>query len=205
MGQPSKIKRGERVTISLSGEGELIRFGLNWGAIPKRWLLGWLTGDKEPVDLDSFVSVFDKNKKHLYTVGPRDLISKDGLIRHSGDDSSGDLSHKDEFDNEFIDLEIGKLPAEIHYVAFYFHSVSQRDFSQIPYTAVTIYSIGGGQKHPLYKANFSSNPLFAEFKVMVIGILRRNSLGSWDFTALGEGVPTKEMIDTADYISRRLI
>lgn len=69
--------------------------------------LGWDAG----CDVDGSVVVFDANLQHLDTVWWKQLSSRDGAIKHSGDDTTGEGGG----DDEVIKVKLTKLhPTACH-------------------------------------------------------------------------------------------
>lgn len=110
--------------------------GVNWGAIEKKGLFGT---SKEAVDLDASCVLYDDAKNVIDVIYFGSLKSKDGAIKHSGDDLTGDMAGDDGLDNEIITMDFTKLNANVSYVAFVLNSFRGHDFGTIPFASIRIY------------------------------------------------------------------
>lgn len=199
------LKKGS--SISLEKQGKLLEevcIGLNWGAIPRKALFG-LVKTTENVDLDGSVSMFDSSKNELDTVYYSKLVSKDGAIRHSGDDVQGDSGGDDGLDNEIIEVSLRNVAPEVEQIVFYLNSYNGQDFAHIPYSKIRIFE---GNKHKVDDVfatfNLSADTSFAGNVSMILGKLIRTK-NNWKFEAIGEAVPTKKIQDTIPLIQKEYL
>lgn len=72
--------------------------------------LGWDAG----CDVDGSVAVFDQQLRLLDTIWWKQLRSRDGSIKHSGDDTTGEGGG----DDEVIKVKLSKLHPSAHHVMF---------------------------------------------------------------------------------------
>lgn len=183
------LEKGQRINLEKSNGLALqsICVGVNWGAIEKKGILGT---KKEPVDLDASCAIYDENKRKLDTVSFRQLMSKDGAIKHSGDDLTGDLNGDDGFDNEVITLDFSKLNPSANYVGFFINSFKGQDFKDIPFASIRIYEGTPTRVDEVFaKYDIANDQAFAGNVSMVLGVFYKRN-GVWKFNAIG--LPTSD-------------
>src|SRR6218665_1049341 len=84
------LSKNSKISLEKNGiDLKEITVGLDWGSIKHKTFFGLVNSD-EAVDLDGSVSLFDKDKKEIETIYYNNLKSKNGAIKHSGDDRIGD-------------------------------------------------------------------------------------------------------------------
>lgn len=194
------LKKGS--TISLKKEGKDLEFvyvGLNWGQIKRFWGLS-----TESVDLDGSVTSFDAQGEEVDTVYFGQKRSKDGAIKHSGDDLSGD-SRKNDKDNEVISIHLKKVSKKVKTIVIYLNSYNGKDFDSIPYANVRLLD-GDENKHKNVFASFNlaSDPKFKDKISMVMAKMVRSG-ETWDFHTIGEPVGTKDISDTIEWIQKNYL
>ncbi|MFY0601763.1 MAG: tellurium resistance TerZ family protein [Cyclobacteriaceae bacterium] len=191
------LKKGTSIKLEKNGTKlQHICVGLNWGAIERKGMLGSLLGKTVPVDLDGAVTTFAGTHIHE-TIYFRHLFAKDGSIRHSGDDLTGDLEGDDGLDNEVITIDLNQVSSGIDTIFIYLNSYNGQDFGDIPYSKLRIYE--GDKDHVdevLATFNLSVEDKFKGYVSMVMGKLVRSD-GGWKFTTIGEPVKPKTIPDIA--------
>src|SRR6188768_1515907 len=97
------LEKGQRINLEKSNGAKLqqVCVGINWGAIEKKGFLG-LSKSKEAVDLDASCALINGNKQLEEIIYFGNLKSKNGSVKHSGDDLTGDMGGDDGIDNEVI-------------------------------------------------------------------------------------------------------
>ncbi|MDJ1469504.1 TerD family protein [Cytophagaceae bacterium DM2B3-1] len=199
------LKKNSQISLEKNGEDfKHICIGLDWGVINKKSFFG-LFNDKESVDLDGSVTMFDTKKKEKDTVYYRKLVSNDKAIRHSGDDRVGDSS-ADNKDNEVIYIDLQKVSADVDTIVFYLNSFKQQDFSDIPYSKIRIIE---GEHHNPNKVfasyDLSGDSSFKGFTSMVMAKMNRAPGGRWTFTAIGEPIEAKDIAGTIKVIREKYL
>lgn len=136
--------------------------------------LGWDQG----VDVDASAALFNSQRVSLDFVWWHQLHNANQSVRHSGDDRTGE----GEGDDEQIQIDLERLPLEVHYillaVCIYTEGVS---FNQVHHAYVRL--IHGKEKfnnHVL--CSFSLSELRGN--AMLMGVLTRKG-AYWNFRALG--------------------
>lgn len=186
---PIALEKGQRINLQKSNGTTLqqICVGINWGAITKK---GFFGTSKEAVDLDASCALFDANKNRIDVVYFGNLRSKDGAVKHSGDDLTGDMEGDDGLDNEIVTLDFSKLNPNTAYVAFVLNSFKGQDFKTIPFASIRIYEGTPTRVNEVFaKYDIANNPSFAGHVSMVMGVFYKKN-NEWKFNALGE--PTKD-------------
>lgn len=184
------LQKGQRINLEKSNGSKLqnICVGVNWGAIEKKGFFGGIT--KEAVDLDASCALFDESKNAIDVVYFGSLKSKDGSIKHSGDDLTGDMEGDDGLDNEIITMNFSKLSPNISYVAFVLNSFRGHDFGTIPFASIRIYEGTPTRVNEVFATyDIVKGEGFAGHVSMVLGVFYKKN-NEWKFNAVGE--PTKD-------------
>ncbi len=189
------LTKGQKISLKKENGSTLTNMcvGINWGAIEKesKGFLGFGAGkSKEAVDLDGTCALFDGDKKLLDVVYFGALQSKDGAIRHSGDDLVGDVNGDDGLDNEVITVDLARVNQNAVNIVFVLNSFRGQDFSTIPFATIRIYEGTPSRVDNIFATfNISGDPKFAGYTSMVLGRLYKRE-GEWKFASIGE--PTKD-------------
>jgi tellurium resistance protein TerZ len=192
-------------SISLEKKGKPISnvmVGINWGSI-KHQLLG-ITFMNTAVDLDTSVALIS-NKRVLDHVYYSNLRSRDGSVRHSGDDRFGDQNGDDGADNETITVNLNAMDPNVDQVVFYLNSYEQQDFETIPYAKIRVIDASNpNDMEEMATFNVATDKTFRGYVSMVLGkFVRRNSM--WEFTTVGDPIRAKNIKEcireiVADYV-----
>ncbi len=184
------LVKGQKINLKKDNGSTLqnICVGVNWGAIEKK---GWLGGvKKEAVDLDASCVLYDNFKNAIDVIYFGSLKSKDGSIKHSGDDLTGDMDGDDGLDNEIITVDFSKLSSNVEHVAFVLNSFRGHDFGTIPFASIRIYEGTPTRVNEIFATyNIAKGEGFAGHVSMVMGVFYKRN-GEWKFNAIGE--PTKD-------------
>lgn len=194
------LTKGSKISLEKEGKRlEEVCIGLNWGAIKKGVLFG-LFKQTVAVDLDGSVTTYDENKQIIETVYYRKLRSKDGAIVHSGDDRDGDIYGDDGLDNEVMEVKLNHVNPKIKYIVFYLNSYNGQDFADIPYSKIRIFEGSSKRVDSVFATfNLSAEEGFRGNVSMVLGKITKTG-NNWEFTAIGEATPTKNIDETILYI-----
>lgn len=184
------LQKGQRISLEKNNGDKLktICVGVNWGAIEKK---NWLGGiSQEAVDLDASCVLYDNSKNVIDVVYFGNLKSKEGAIKHSGDDLTGDMGGDDGLDNEVITVDFTKLKDNVGYVSFVLNSFRGHDFAAIPFATIRIYEGTPSRVNDVFATyDIVRGAGFAGHVSMVLGVFyKKNS--EWKFNAIGE--PTKD-------------
>lgn len=187
-----KLTKGQNVNLTKDGSktSEALGYafvGANWSAIERRW------GAPINVDLDSSILMYDKDKNLIDVVYFGHLTSKDGSVRHSGDDREGDKGGDDGLDNEVISVNLKGLNPKVEYMVSVLNNYTHQKFSEIPNIELRIYSNSSGRKNDvdevLCSYKLDNNSEYSGSEAIILGHFYRHN-GLWKFSA--DGVGTKE-------------
>lgn len=199
------LEKGQRINLEKSNGTKLqnICVGTNWGAIEKKGLFG---KKKEAVDLDSSCALYNENKQVVDVIYFRNLRSRDGSVKHSGDDLTGDLNGDDGKDNEVVTLDFSRLDPSITSVAFFINSFQGQDFALIPFASIRIYEGTPDRVQEVFAtyniAGEKNN--FAGHVSMVMGVFYKRN-GEWKFNPIGEPTKDRNIDQTVETIRNQYI
>ena len=104
--------------------------GLFIGLLLVGLLFGLLgLGAADEIDLDASVILFDSNRAEVDMVYYKQLHSKDGSIKHGGDNLTGDGDG--DGDDEVIYLDLHRLDSQVRYLVFTVNSFRGQTFNQV--------------------------------------------------------------------------
>lgn len=127
------LSKGQTISLAKTSNAGLSKvfMGLGWDPVKKKsgGLLGKLFGGggSDSIDLDASVILLDADKSAVDTVSFNQLKSKDGAIRHGGDNLTGE----GEGDDEVIYVELKALPANILHLVFTVNSFRGQTFNEV--------------------------------------------------------------------------
>lgn len=197
------LQKGQRISLEKSNGSKLqnICVGINWGAIEKKGMFGF-GKSKEAVDLDASCALFNENKQLVDVVYFGSLKSKDGAVKHSGDDLTGDMGGDDGLDNEVITLDFSQLNPAVNYVAFVLNSFRGHDFGTIPFASIRIYEGTPKRVNEVFATyDIANGSGFAGHVSMVMGVFYRKN-GEWKFNAIGEPTKDKKLEETVNTVTQ---
>ncbi|SDH25960.1 tellurium resistance protein TerZ [Pedobacter terrae] len=200
------LQKGQRISLEKSNGSKLqnVCVGINWGAIEKKGLFGF-GSSKEAVDLDGSCALYNENKQLLEVVYFGNLKSKNGSVKHSGDDLTGDMGGDDGLDNEIITLDFSQLDANVNYVAFVLNSFRGHDFGTIPFASIRIYEGTTKRVNEVFaKFDIANGANFAGHVSMVMGVFYKKN-GEWKFNAIGEPTKDRKLEDTVKTVTQNYL
>ncbi|WP_300671089.1 TerD family protein [Soonwooa sp.] len=217
------LQKGQKIDLRKSTGEALTNFcvGVNWGAIEtvKSGFLGF--GSKkvvEDVDLDLSCIMLNANGDLIDWLYSPDynawlsqnniplgkLTSKDGGLRHSGDDRQGDVGGDDGLDNEIISVDLNKVSPDVDKIFFflniYLNEGQNFDFAQIPFAKIRMYE-GTPTKVNSVHSNYDivTDASYRGKGALILGKLYRRN-GEWKFDAIGEPADDKIFVQTIQRI-----
>ncbi|MBC7566535.1 MAG: TerD family protein [Pedobacter sp.] len=197
------LQKGQRISLEKTNGNKLqnICVGINWGAIEKKGMFGF-GKTKEAVDLDASCALFGDAKNLSEVVYFGNLNSKDGAVRHSGDDLTGDMGGDDGLDNEVITLDFSRLNSSVNYVAFVLNSFRGHDFGTIPFASIRIYEGTPKLVNEVFaRYDITNGAGFAGHVSMVLGVFYKKN-GEWKFNAIGEPTKDKKLEETVKTVTQ---
>jgi tellurium resistance protein TerZ len=124
------LSKGQTLSLAKNNPGlTRVFMGLGWDPIKKGGFLGGLFGGggKQEIDLDASVIVFDADKSSIETVYFGQMKSRDGSIRHGGDNRTGD----GDGDDEVIHVDLSRLDPRAAHLVFTVNSFRGQTFKEI--------------------------------------------------------------------------
>lgn len=200
------LQKGQRISLEKSNGTKLqnVCVGINWGAIEKKGLFGF-GSSKEAVDLDASCAVYNANKQLIEVVYFGNLGSKDGAVKHSGDDRTGDTGGDDGLDNEVITLDFSRLNPAAEYVAFVLNSFQGQDFATIPFASIRIYEGTPKRVNEVFATyDIANGSGFAGHVSMVLGVFYKKG-GEWKFNAIGEPTKDRKLEQTVQTVTQNYL
>lgn len=217
-----RLEKGQRINLEKSSGESLRQFcvGCNWGAIVRETSIFMGFGTRKqshPVDLDLSCLVLDEGGKpldHLYSpdyrtdflaahgLPPGQLLTRDGALRHSGDDRKGDEGGDDGLDNEVITVDLNKIDSRARQIVFFLNNVGPEDFAAIPYATIRMYEGTSTQVREVFASyDVASEPQFQGRRALIMGRLYKRA-GQWRFGAIGEATTDGNIAETVQRIVR---
>ena len=189
---PISLVKGQKISLSKeSGNAGLtkILIGLGWDV--KK---GFFGGAGASIDLDASAGLYDAANKLVDTVWFRQLQSKDGSVKHSGDNRTG----AGDGDDESIIIDLDRVPASIQAIIITVNSFTGQTFKTIANAFVRAVDQSNGReiaKYDLSCAGDHTGQIMAK-------IYRKD--GEWKMSAIGENASGRTFADMAQAISAHL-
>ncbi len=113
------LSKGQRISLEKSGGGSLTKIfmGLGWDPDP----------GEDDIDLDASCICFDSSKKVVDTIYFGQLSGAGGSVFHSGDNLTGD----GDGDDEVINVDLARVPANIESLVFTINSFQGQTFNEV--------------------------------------------------------------------------
>ena len=128
------LSKGQTISLAKDGGGGLTRvfMGCGWDPAQAQKSGGFLSkifggGRVEEIDLDASVILFDGDRNSVDIVWFQQLTSKDGSIKHGGDNLTGE----GDGDDEVISVNLEALPHNVKYLAFTVNSFRGQTFNEV--------------------------------------------------------------------------
>jgi len=217
------LSKGQKIDLRKSTGEQLTNFcvGVNWGAI-ETVKKGFFGSKKvvEDVDLDLSCIMTNANgdlvdwiyspeyngflQKNNYPLGK--LASKDGALRHSGDDRQGDVGGDDGLDNEIITVDLNRVSADVDKIFFfiniYLNQGQNFDFSHIPFAKIRMYEGTTTKVNSVHSSyDIVTDSTYAGNGALIMGKLYRRG-GEWKFDAIGEPSNDRLFLETIQKITQ---
>lgn len=153
-----------------------ISLGLGWDPVKSGgFLFKLIGGGGGSIDLDASCILLDGNMQLVDLVWFRQLSSKDGSIKHSGDNLTGE----GDGDDETINVDLQCLPASILHLVFTVNSFRGQKFDQVENAYCRI--VNNSKNQELARFNLAEK---GQHTGVVMASLSRKG-NDWNFKAIG--------------------
>jgi tellurium resistance protein TerZ len=181
------LQKGQKISLSKeAGGGTLTKIvmGLGWDAKKTKGFFGMGAKDQE-IDLDASCVLFDEAKQPLDAIFFGQLTSKDGSIKHTGDNRTG----AGDGDDEQIIVDLSRVPANVKSILFLVNSFTGQNFSQIENAFCRV--VNGANNQELAKYDLTCNG--AHTAMIMAKVYLHN--GEWKMHAIGENTSGRTFQD----------
>jgi tellurium resistance protein TerZ len=172
------LSKNQTVSLVKQSGGSLtsVTLGVGWDVAKPKGFFGALFGGAESIDLDASAIVFDSRPAAIDTVWFRQLQSKDGSIRHSGDNLTGE----GDGDDESIMIDLTKLPVGVEHIVLTVNSFRGQTFDKVDNAYGRVVDNANGKE----LARFNISDSGAHTGIILASLSRAG--GEWRFKAVGQ-------------------
>lgn len=188
--RPLSLAKGQRVSLRKDGGQALqyVRMGLGWDPVVKRGLFGNREID---IDLDASVVMF-AGPSIVDVAYYGQLASKDGSIRHSGDNLTGEGAG----DDEVVHVDLTRIPPHVDTILFIVTSYKGQTFEQVANAFCRL--VDGASNAELARYTLQGG---MPFTAMAMSKVYRQG-GDWKLQAIGEGFNARHVGEAAPQLGR---
>ncbi|MDD4852819.1 MAG: TerD family protein [Acinetobacter towneri] len=133
-------------------------------------------GGGDSIDLDASVIMFDANKQFVDNVYFGQLKSRDGSVVHSGDNLTGE----GDGDDEVINVDLTRVPANVSSLVFTISSFRGQTFKNVSNAFCRL--VDATNNTEIAKYNLSQQ---GDYTALIIAKIYRHN-GEWKMKAIGE-------------------
>ena len=171
------LEKGQKVSLDKTAGTALtqIKMGLGWDVAKSKGFLGF-GGGSESVDLDASCLMFSEQGQAVDAIYFAQLASKDGSIRHSGDNRTG----AGDGDDETITVDLSRIPATVKTLMFTVNSFTGQSFEKVQNAYCRLLNAQNNQE----VARFNLSCQGSHTALIVAKLYRHN--GEWKMHAIGE-------------------
>jgi tellurium resistance protein TerZ len=175
---PVNLVKGQKISLEKEAGGALttVRMGLGWDVARPGGVLGrFFAGQPDSIDLDASCGMFDERRGLVDLVWFRQLKSRDGSIRHTGDNLTG----AGEGDDESIVVDLPRVPAGVKSLVFTVNSYRGQSFDRVENAVCRLLDHRTGKEVARYDLTAQGG-----HTAMVMARLYRHG-GEWKMHAIG--------------------
>ncbi|HEY9316141.1 TerD family protein [Williamsia sp.] len=191
-GQPVSLSKGQRVSLNKDGGVALtnIQMGLGWDPVVVKKMFGNRSAD---IDLDASVVMFaDTQAADVVYYGQ--LTSKDGSIRHLGDNLTG----AGEGDDEVVTVDLTRVPMHVNALIFIVTSYQGQTFEQVANAFCRL--VDQTTNSELARYTLAGGMPFTG--VVMAKVFREG--GVWKLQAIGDGITARHAGEALPQLQRFL-
>lgn len=180
------LVKGQKISLEKGDGSSLTKIfiGAGWDVAKKGGLFGMFSGG-DSIDLDSSAIMFDENNKPLDSIWFGQLQSRDGSIKHSGDNRTGD----GDGDDEVIHVDLTQVPSQVKSIVFTISSFRGQTFEKVENAYCRV--VDSTTNTEIAKYNLSAQ---GNYTALIIAKVYRHN-GAWKMSALGETCNGKTIQD----------
>ncbi len=168
------LEKGQKISLNKEAGGELtkIAMGLGWD-VAKGGFFGFGGGS---IDLDASAFIFDQQNQLVDVVYFGQLNSKDGAVRHSGDNLTGE----GDGDDEVINVDLSRLGANVKALVFTVSSYRGQTFDKVNNAYCRLVNLANNREVARYNLSAAGS-----HTAQIMAKLYRHD-GEWKMHAIGE-------------------
>ncbi|MEV6649240.1 TerD family protein [Streptomyces sp. NPDC051219] len=189
------LSKGQQISLMKSGGGELtvVRMGLGWKSAPRKGFLARMTARE--VDLDASAVLF-AGKEPVDVVFFQQLTSKDGSIRHTGDNLVGGAGQGG--DDESIVVDLQRVPVHVDQIVFTVNSFTGQTFEEVESAFCRLVDETNGQELARYTLSGGGR-----HTAQIMAKVHRSGTG-WQMDAIGDPANGRTFQDLMPAIASHL-
>lgn len=175
------LEKGSRINLEKADGGALTKIKMG---------LGWDPVGRDSIDLDASCIMLDENKTMIDQVSFRQLKSKCGNIKHSGDNLTGE----GDGDDEVIEVNLAGMKEAVKHLVFTVNSFRGQPFTEVENASCRIYDDKGS-----VLTEYKLSEKGAHTGLIMVSVYRHN--GAWKVKALGHPTSGRTATDMLGDIS----
>ena len=195
------LSKGQGISLSKTAGSALtrVRLGVGWDAVQAPQKKGFFAklvggGGETDIDLDASCVLYDASGRRVDAVWFGQLTSKDGSVRHSGDNLTGE----GDGDDESILVDLSALPGEVKTLVLTVSSFRGQTFAEVENAFARLVDETSGKE----LARYSLTEQGAHTGMIMASLVR--GAGDWELKALGERA-TGRTVDDLEQAIRPLL
>lgn len=176
---PVNLVKGQKISLEKEAGGVLttVRMGLGWDVARPGGVLGrFFGGEPEAIDLDASCGLFDERRGLVDMVWFQQLGSRDGSVRHTGDNLTG----AGDGDDESIIVDLPRVPHAVKSLVFTVNSYRGQRFDTVANAFCRLLDHRTGREIARYDLTAQGG-----HTAMVMAKLYRHG-GEWKMHAIGD-------------------
>jgi stress response protein SCP2 len=191
--RPTELVQGQDVVLRKDGGGELtyVKMALGWDPIRERGQFGGMRDAR--IDLDASAILYSGHDV-VDVAYYNQLSSKDGSVRHQGDNLTGEGRG----DNEVITVDLTRVPEKVTAVMFVVTSYEGQTFEKVRNAFWRL--VDGTTEAELARYDLLGGGAHTG---MVMAKVHRSD-GSWKLQAIGEAIQAQHLAEAAAQMDRFL-
>ncbi|MFD9520739.1 MULTISPECIES: TerD family protein [Streptomyces] len=189
------LDKGQQISLEKAGGGTLsvVRMGLGWQSAPRKGFLARMTARE--IDLDASAVLF-AGKDPVDVVFFQQLVSKDGSVRHTGDNRVGGAGQGG--DDESILVDLSRVPVHVDQIVFTVNSFTGQTFTDVQNAFCRLIDETNGQELARYTLSGGGT-----YTAQVMAKVHRSGQG-WNMSAIGEPANGRTFQDLLPAITSHL-